>query len=102
SSGKFDGNSSNPYLALAGGATITPSGGASIADYDYIDLAGSWMVRDSVQLSLGVNNIFDKDPPLLATGGQTVGPTLNLNGNTFDGIYDSLGRYMFVKITLKE
>jgi outer membrane receptor protein involved in Fe transport len=99
SGGMFDGNSSNPWLSQA--YVVAKTGGGEIAAYDYIDLAGNWMVTDGVQLSLGVNNLFDKDPPLLASGGKTVGPTLNLNGNTFDGIYDSLGRYLFVSITLK-
>jgi outer membrane receptor protein involved in Fe transport len=99
SGGMFDGNSSNPWLSQA--YVVAKTGGGEIAAYDYIDLAGNWMVTDGVELSLGVNNLFDKDPPLLASGGKTVGPTLNLNGNTFDGIYDSLGRYLFVSITLK-
>ena len=43
----------------------------------------------------GVNNVFDKDPPLISQS--------NLggfgNGNTFPGTYDQLGRYVFVNLT---
>ena len=49
----------------------------------------------------GVNNLLDKDPPLLSSGGLTSGITGPLNGNTFPGVYDPLGRYIFVGGTLK-
>jgi outer membrane receptor protein involved in Fe transport len=48
---------------------------------------------DKVTLRLGVNNIFDKDPPII--GASTLpGPPAG-NGNTFPQVYDSLGRYIF-------
>jgi outer membrane receptor protein involved in Fe transport len=62
----------------------------------YVDFAASANVTEKVTLRLGVNNAFDKDPPLTAsTGGQTS------NGAFFAGMYDSLGRYMFVGATAR-
>ena len=96
----FDGNSSNPYLK-ATGYTVGPNGGGEIAAYDYIDLGATWNATDALQFSLGVNNLFDKDPPLIASGGKTTGQTGPLNGNTFNGVYDSLGRYIFFGLVVK-
>ncbi|CAN5483469.1 TonB-dependent receptor [soil metagenome] len=62
----------------------------------YIDFAASMDVAEKVTVRVGVNNAFDKDPPLTAsTGGQTS------NGAFFSGMYDSLGRYMFVGATAR-
>jgi outer membrane receptor protein involved in Fe transport len=65
----------------------------NINSYDYFDLAAEWDVRDGVSLRAGVNNVFDKGPPI---NGLAFG-----NGNTPAGTYDALGRYMFVGGTLK-
>lgn len=96
---KIDGNDSNPFIHQS--YVIAKSGGGAIPSYDYLDVASVINVNEHVQLSVGINNVFDKDPPLLASGGKTVGPTGPLNGNTFNGIYDSLGRYMFMNIVIK-
>lgn len=99
SGSSFDGNSANPFLKQ--GYVVTQSGGGKIAAFDYLDVATSWQVSDGVELSAGVNNVFDRNPPTLASGGKTVGTTGPLNGNTFNGVYDSLGRYMFMSLKLK-
>ena len=61
-----------------------------------------------VRLQLGVNNIADKDPPIInSSGGGFVSncPTIttnqqsSCNGNTFPGTYDALGRFLFAHIT---
>ena len=83
----FDGNSSNPFLSL--GYQISNAGaGGNIPAYNYFDLATSWAISDGVKLDVGVNNVMDKDPPLLAAGGAgpngtTVGSTGGFNGNTY-------------------
>jgi iron complex outermembrane recepter protein len=79
-----------PYLPLS-----------HIPAYNYFDLTGTFNVYKNVRLELGVNNIFDKAPPLV-TGGDcsTSSPAgANCNGNTFPGVYDSMGRYLFAHIT---
>jgi iron complex outermembrane recepter protein len=69
-----------------------------ITDYDYFDLAANWNVRSGIDLHVGINNIFNKNPPTLQSGAL---PTGVGNDNTFPGTYDSLGRVMFVGVTLK-
>ena len=59
----------------------------------YIDLAALWDVTESIQMRVGVNNLFDKEPPIAGNG---AGPSINGNGNTFPGMYDALGRYWFI------
>ncbi len=62
---------------------------------NYFDLLFSLPIKDTATLRIGVNNIFDKNPPIVS---QT-----NLggfgNGNTFPGTYDQLGRNVFVNLT---
>ena len=42
---------------------------------------------------LGINNLLDKDPPLV---GQDSCPAVFCNGNTFPQVYDTLGRFVFL------
>jgi outer membrane receptor protein involved in Fe transport len=86
------GVSTSPYLH----GTTNPAD-LKLAAQSYFDLSAQWRVRDSYTVRLGVNNIFDKDPPLV---GNTWGGTdTRFNGNTYPGVYDALGRYMFVGVT---
>lgn len=62
----------------------------------YFDFAASMNIAKRLTLRMGVNNAFDKDPPITAsTGGQTS------NGAFYAGMYDSLGRYMFAGVTAR-
>jgi iron complex outermembrane recepter protein len=75
--------------------------------YNYLDLTAQFALYKTVRLQLGVNNITDKDPPIIATNGGGFGsdcPTItpngsSCNGNTFPGVYDPLGRFFFAHIT---
>ena len=52
-------------------------------------------------LRLGVNNVLDKDPPVLAaTSGPYSLPPPFFNGNTYPQVYDTLGRYLFANVTI--
>ena len=62
----------------------------------YFDLAASYSVRDDFVLRAGVNNIFDRDPPLTTTAAIEDGG----NGNTYPQFYDATGRYLFVSATI--
>ena len=78
-------------------------GGASqelhrtLPSMDYLDLALSFSVGDHYQFRMGVNNVLDKDPPLV---GAQACPAGFCNGNTFAQFYDALGRYVFAGVTL--
>jgi iron complex outermembrane receptor protein len=71
---------------------------ATINDFWYLDLAADWNVRTGVDLHAGVNNVFDRLPPALASSAIPVGVG---NDNTFPGTYDSLGRTFFIGATIK-
>ncbi len=89
----------NPSKYLAG-TSYLPSL-AHIAAYNWFDLSATFDVYKNIKLQLGVNNIFDKDPPIV-TGADcsTSSPGgANCNGNTFPGVYDAMGRYLFAHIT---
>ena len=61
--------------------------------YDWFDLAASYTWRSGIQLTLGVNNIFDEEPPLMPGLASWPGTFFNLYGN-----YDPLGRHIFTSL----
>jgi outer membrane receptor protein involved in Fe transport len=61
----------------------------------YFDLAAAWNINEKLAIRGGVNNIFDKDPPLIENA--IVGGALP---NTWNA-YDLLGRHMFVSLTAR-
>ena len=63
----------------------------------YFDLAAIWNYNEHTSLRVGVNNLFDKAPPIV---GGAAGPSIAGNGNTFPGLYDGLGRYWFVGVSV--
>jgi outer membrane receptor protein involved in Fe transport len=94
SSVNVDSSSSNPLLT---GAFNPPD--LEIGSQSYFDLALQWAINKNFSVRGGINNLFDKDPPVVT---QTIaGPSVNGNGNTFPGVYDYLGRNIFLGITAK-
>ncbi|HXP65831.1 MAG TPA: TonB-dependent receptor [Steroidobacteraceae bacterium] len=78
-----------------------------IKPYSYLDLSADVSLYKVFRLQLGVNNVLDKDPPIVISPGGNFAsdcPTItpngsSCNGNTFPGTYDSLGRFFFARIT---
>ncbi len=60
-----------------------------IPSFDYFDLTGRFQVDDHLTITLSVQNLFDKQPPLT---GNTLGSTSFNSGNTYPSTYDTLGR----------
>ena len=60
-----------------------------IRAYDYFDLAARFGVTSKIDITVGVNNVFDQKPPLV---GSNIGPTSYNSGNTYPSTYDALGR----------
>jgi outer membrane receptor protein involved in Fe transport len=87
--------SSNPLLNGGGGPNSNPAE-RYLAARNYFDLAVNYRPIKGLELTLGMNNMFDKDPPLTSLAGTGVG-----NGNTFPGVYDSLGRKVFINASYK-
>jgi len=66
---------------------------------DYFDLAASWTISKNFLVRAGINNIFDKDPPIVSS--ILADPAIFGNGNTFPQMYDTLGRLVFVNAVAK-
>ena len=62
---------------------------------NYLDLAASWSIDRRFTMRVGINNVQDRDPPLISGGAFVV------NGNTFVNTYDALGRHVSVSVTAK-
>ncbi len=91
----------NPSATLAGNAFTF---GSRIPGQSYFDLALSKGLGRHLLLRAGVNNLFDKDPPLVASGAADYGASgcapVVCNGNTYPGTYDALGRYIYTALSL--
>ncbi len=54
------------------------SGGNRVSAYNYLDLTGSIQLDNDITWTMGLNNVFDREPPL-------VGSSLSYNGNALKG-----------------
>jgi iron complex outermembrane recepter protein len=90
---KIDSSSGNPLLS---GAFDAVNG--ELSAREYIDLAASWNATKQFTIYAGVNNLFDKDPPIISS--SIAGPPFG-NGNTYPQMYDALGRKLFVSLQYK-
>lgn len=74
--------------------------GSSIADTasnDQFDLFGGWQITDKVSLRAGVQNVLDKQPPIVgASPGNSAAGTTDASG-----VYDVLGRRYFLGLKAK-
>ena len=89
-SAKLSNNEDNPFLAAE---TFVIN--RKIKAYNYFDLAATVEVHKDIVLRAGCNNLMDKDPPQIAQGLLTSFG----NGNTYPGVYDPLGRTLFVGLS---
>jgi iron complex outermembrane receptor protein len=74
------------------------SSDAAIKAFNYLDLSAAVKLADRMTFRVGVNNVLDKDPPVI--GGTNL-PGVAGNGNTFPQVYDSLGRFIFGQLTVQ-
>ena len=89
---------------LGGDPTVTDVNVNGIANgvpaYSYIDLTASMTFAEKYTFRVGANNLFDKTPPIIPSGGVTDCAGVVCNGNTFAQVYDSLGRQVFATVTI--
>jgi outer membrane receptor protein involved in Fe transport len=78
------------------GTTANPAD-SHLKAVSYFDLVATGRVADHFDLRLGVNNIMDKHAQVL---GSAAAPIPNGNGNIFSSVYDPLGRYLFVGLSV--
>ncbi|GAC1675060.1 MAG: TonB-dependent receptor [Steroidobacteraceae bacterium] len=72
-----------------------------IPGYNYIDLSAAMAVTPAVNVRLGVNNLTDKNPPLILNGTLSDCPNSTCNDNSWAGTYDVLGRYLYAHVSVK-
>jgi outer membrane receptor protein involved in Fe transport len=91
----LDANTENPVFNSVCDGPCGDLTEPRIRAYDYLDAYLELELSDGLLLHGGVNNLTDEDPPVLDPG-IAVSPT-----NTYAGIYDLLGREIFVGVTLR-
>lgn len=89
-----DANDANPLLHAAG---VTPVD-ARMASRSYFDVSGIYRFTKKTALSFGINNLFDKDPPI-GSSNSLLGSSAN--GNTYPQVYDAYGRFIYLNVTHK-
>ncbi|MEQ8435082.1 MAG: TonB-dependent receptor [Oceanicaulis sp.] len=57
---------------------------------NYFDAAGSWQINDTLQLTVGIDNLFDKKPPIIGDNQE--------QANTYPATYDVFGRTYWANI----
>ncbi|MCC5995908.1 MAG: TonB-dependent receptor [Oceanicaulis sp.] len=73
--------------------TLLVARGGELGSFNYIDLTGTFDVRPDTTLTVGVNNVMDREPPM-------TGSALALNANAPGG-YDQNGRFLFARVNLR-
>lgn len=71
---------------------------ASLPAYNYFDVTALLRLRKKYVLRLGVSNIFDKQPPIVAS--NTPACDFACSGNTYPQWYNPLGRFAFAGVTI--
>ena len=83
---------------LIGGTDVDEGGGNPLSDslstFNYVDVTTQYAVSENLDLTVGVQNIFGKDAPLLSS-------SVNEQANTFPATYETLGRQLFFGASLK-
>ena len=68
-----------------------------IKAFNYFDETASVDIGKRMTLRLGIQNLFDKKPPIV---GDTIGIDYT-SGSTFPNVYDVLGRTFFTSVSVK-
>jgi outer membrane receptor protein involved in Fe transport len=90
---KNDDLSDNPDLGNPGLVErLKLNGSDEFPAFHWFDLAGTYKFKDGVRLTLGVNNILDKEPPL-GSGLSDID-----YGPGYYGTYDPMGRSLFANL----
>jgi iron complex outermembrane receptor protein len=87
-----------PQLGRTQGFPIYP-GDLKIGAQNYFDLTSVFHIERKYLLRLGVNNLFDRPPPIIG-GSSNTAAGAGVNGNTFAALYDPLGRQFFAGVTI--
>ena len=61
-------------------------------DVFYHDIQGTYFIFDNTELSLGIKNLLDEEPPYISTYDDM---------NTIPSSYETAGRYLYVRVNIK-
>ncbi|QNP41224.1 TonB-dependent receptor domain-containing protein [Lysobacter solisilvae (ex Woo and Kim 2020)] len=88
-----DSNGNGVWDGTAGGDSITTIASAEnhIGATTYHDLSAYWNAPWNAKITVGVNNVFDKDPPVAASA----------FANSFDPQYEVPGRFYYMRYSQK-
>ncbi len=89
--------SGNPQLS---GPVNSNGIGLGVPAYNYLDLTASMTFAEKYTFRVGANNVLDKTPPIIHSGGVSDCPSGPCNGNTWAQVYDALGRQVFATVTV--
>jgi outer membrane receptor protein involved in Fe transport len=76
----------------------------TIDSQSYFDITLTGRFEEHYTLNLGVMNVLDRAPPIIGSNGASA--VINAcsavfcNGNTYPGVYDAMGRYVFAGLTV--
>ncbi|HEY2481846.1 MAG TPA: TonB-dependent receptor, partial [Caulobacteraceae bacterium] len=89
----LDFNSNQAVLAQSSptGAPDTLPTDAHIPAFSYFDLSFQYKLRDRYTIRGGVNNVFDRTPPIIDTNSYGISAPPFGNANTYPQIFDPLG-----------
>ena len=94
---KFDVTLAWRYLSGVNSDQLdTPAFSEHIGSESYVDLSAAYHFAPSFVVRLGVNNLFDRDPPVVSSGNLGNGGA----SNTYPSTYDSFGRTLYAKFSL--
>jgi outer membrane receptor protein involved in Fe transport len=92
----YDNNDPNPLLAGAEYSGGYDFAVAQVPNVSYLDLHVAWHATNSLDVRGGIDNLFDRNPPIVTN------PSLQGGGqaNTF-ATYDVLGRQLYIAATMR-
>ena len=85
----------NPQFNMSD--NISPAN-TKLQPQDYLDFATLFRARKGLELRFGVNNLLDRQPPLIV--GNTAAGSSLFNNNTYPEWFDTLGRYVFASVAV--
>ena len=82
-----------PSVRNASYVTDPQTSFAGAAAYNVYNLAGIWRAKAGLTLTVGIDNLFNRDPNAVGAGPNTDGA-----GTTVPGYYDVLGRRYYLDV----
>jgi len=65
------------------------------------NLSGTYALFEKVNLRLGVDNLFNRAPPLEEVNNGLIGSATLLPGGSFSNQYDLIGRRFYAGVSMK-